>query len=255
MVLRYLYLLRGSWPRIFDQVYWPTVQMIIWGFVTQFFATHSSWVAEAIGVLLSAVLLWDVLFRAQLGVSVIFMEEMFARNLGYLFASPLRPGEMMCSLVLISLIRTSIGVGAAALLAIPLYHYSIFEMGLPLLAFFSILLVFGWAVGFAICAMLLRFGLGVESLAWASIFALAPVSGIYYPIATLPDWLQAVAWMIPSSHVFEGMRTVLFEQRFDFDQFLKAVVLTFVYLGLGGALFLTAVRAARERGLLLQSNE
>ncbi len=255
MVLRYLYLLRGSWPRIVEQAYWPTVQMVIWGLVTRFFVTNSSWVAEAAGVLIAAVLLWDVLFRAQLGVSVVFMEEMFARHLGHLFASPLRPYEMALSLVLISLVRTLIGVGTAALLAIPLYHYSIFEMGLPLLAFFTNLLVFGWAIGFGICALLLRYGLGVESLAWASIFALAPLSGIYYPIATLPDWLQPLAWLLPTSHVFEGMRAVLFERHFDTVMFLSAVGLNGVYLILGVSVFLRVFERARERGLLLQSGE
>ncbi len=255
MVLRYLYLLRGSWPRILEQAYWPTMQMIIWGFVTQFFLTNSSWVARAAGVLIAAVLLWDVLFRAQLGVSVVFMEEMFARNLAQLFASPLRPYELALSLIGISVVRTLIGVGSAALLAIPLYHYSIFTMGLPLLAFFGNLLVFGWAVGLLICALLLRYGLGVESLAWASIFALAPVSGIYYPIATLPEWLQPIAWALPSSHVFEGMRAVLFEQHFDLHHFLRASELNVIYLAVGIAVFLKAFEVARARGLLLQMGE
>lgn len=206
MVLRYLYLLRGSWPRLVDQAYWPTMQVIIWGFVSKFFATNSSWLAQAAGVLLAAVLLWDVLFRAQIGMSVTFMEEMFARNLGNLFVSPLRPYELVLALIGISFLRTCLGVGVAALVAIPLYHYSIFSMGLPLLAFFANLLVFGWSLGLVICALLLRFGLGVESLAWASIFALAPISCIYYPVAVLPGRLQPVAWMVPTSHVFEGMR-------------------------------------------------
>lgn len=255
MVLRYLYLLRGSWPRILDYAYWPTVQMIMWGFVTEFFATNSSWVAQATGVLLAAVLLWDVLFRAQLGVSVVFMEELFSRNLGHLFASPLRPYEFACALVFISLIRTVIGVGTAALLAIPLYRYSIFEMGLPLVAFFTNLVVFGWAIGFMICGLLLRFGLGVENLAWASIFAIAPISGIYYPIAVLPGWLQPIAWALPTSHIFEGMRTVLFEHRFDLALCLHAIELNLFYLGLGIAVFLWVFRIARERGLLLQTGE
>ena len=93
MVLRYWYLLRGSWPRILELAYWPTVQMIMWGFISQFMATNSTWVAQAAGVLIAAVLLWDVLFRGQLGVSVSFLEEMWSRNLGHLFVSPLRPGE------------------------------------------------------------------------------------------------------------------------------------------------------------------
>jgi ABC-2 type transport system permease protein len=131
MILRYLYLLRGSWPRILELAYWPTVQMILWGFITQFFMGHSEWVAQAAGVLIAAVLLWDVLFRAQLGVTLPFYEEMYSRNLGHLFVSPLRPWELVIALLGISLVRTLIGVATAALLAIPLYHYSIFEMGFP----------------------------------------------------------------------------------------------------------------------------
>ncbi len=255
IVLRYLYLLRGSWPRILEQAYWPTVQMIIWGFITLFFVTNSSWVAQAIGVLLSAVLLWDVLFRAQLGVSVVFMEEMYARNLGHLFASPLRPHEFIASLLIISLLRTLIGVGTAVLLAIPLYKISLFAMGLPLLYFFTNLLIFGWSIGLMMCALLLRYGLGVEGLAWASIFALAPVSGIYYPISTLPGWLQTVAWWFPSSYVFEGMRAVLFQQVFDHSMFVKAAALNGVYLILGTLCFFWVFRISRQRGLLLQMGE
>jgi len=255
IVLRYLYLLRGSWPRIIDQAYWPTVQMIMWGLVTKFFATHSSWVAQGAGVLIAAVLLWDVLFRAQLGVSVVFMEELYARNLGHLFSSPIRPYEFVSALLCISLLRSIIGVGTAALLAIPLYRYSIFDMGLSLVAFFSVLMVFGWAIGLIICAALLRYGLGVESLAWASIFAIAPVSGIYYPVATLPEVVQPLAWAIPSSHVFEGMRAVLIEHRFDWGLFSTSVVLAVLYVALGCWVFMRTFHSAREKGLLLQVGE
>ena len=117
MVLRYVYLLRGSWPRVLELAYWPTVQMILWGFITLFFVQHSSWLAQASGVLLSAVLLWDVLFRGQLGVSLSFIEEMYSRNLGQLFVSPLRPYELVAAMLVIRPIfspETSKMVGAAA---------------------------------------------------------------------------------------------------------------------------------------------
>lgn len=255
MVLRYIYLLRGSWPRILEMFYWPAVQIILWGFISQFFVQHSSWVAQASGVLLAAVLLWDVMFRGQLGVSLAFFEEMYSRNLGHLFVSPLRPYELVLALLAISFIRTTIGVGGAALLAIPLYHYSIFEMGLPLLAFFTNLLVMGWAIGLLVAGLVLRYGLGAESLAWVAIFALAPVSGIYYPISVLPGWLQAVAWLLPSAHVFEGMRAVLFEHAFRFDLLTNAIVLNLVYIVGGAAVFLGSFHAARVRGLLLRVGE
>src|ERR1700745_3354803 len=134
------------------------MQMIIWGFITLFLYTNSTWVARAFGVLLSAVMLWDVLFRGQLGFTLSFLEEMWSRNLANLFVSPLRPIEHVLSLIAMSLIRTLIGVLPAALLAIPLYHYSIFSLGLPLVAFFAVLVILGWALGLAICGLILRQG-------------------------------------------------------------------------------------------------
>jgi ABC-2 type transport system permease protein len=255
MVLRHAYLIRDSWPRILELAYWPTVQMILWGFIQQFLTTNSWWVAQASGLLIAAVLLWDVLFRGQLGVSLAFFEEMYSRNLGYLFVSPLRPHELICSLLVISLLRTLVGVGTAALLAIPFYHYSIFTMGLPLLAFFTNLIVMGWAVGLVVSALVLRYGLGAENLAWAVVFAAAPVSGVYYPISVLPEWLQPIAYALPSSHVFEGMRNVLVGQVFRADLLLHAVLLNGLYLIIGTVVFLYTFHVARRRGLLLQIGE
>jgi len=255
MVLRYIYLLRRSWPRVLELAYWPTMQMILWGFITQFMLSTSTWLAQASGVLLAGVLLWDVMFRGQLGVSTVFFEEMYSRNLGHLFVSPLRPYELVSALLVISLIRTLIGVGGAALLAIPLYHYSIFSMGLPLLAFFVNLLVMGWSIGLLVSALVLRFGLGAENLAWVAIFAVAPVSGIYYPISVLPDWLRVVADLLPASYVFEGMRAVMFEHIFRTDLFVRAVGLNVLYLGFGITVFLGVFRAARRRGLLINVGE
>jgi ABC-2 type transport system permease protein len=255
MVLRYTYLVRRSWPRILELVYWPTVQLILWGFITQFFLTNSTWLAQASGVLLAAVMLWDVMFRGHLGVSLAFFEEMYSRNLGHLFASPLRAGELVASLLVISTIRTLIGVGGAALLAIPLFGFSIFGLGVPLVAFFANLLVMGWSIGLVVSALVLRYGLGAESLAWVAIFAIAPVSGIYYPISVLPDWLQSVAWLLPSSHVFEGMRAVMFEQIVRLDLLGQAVLLNGVFLLVGSVVFLRAFHSARERGLLMRVGE
>jgi ABC-2 type transport system permease protein len=255
MVMRHVYVLRTSWPRLFELAYWPTLQMILWGFISQFLITNSSWVAQAFGVLIAAVILWDVLFRGQLGVSVSFLEEIWSRNLASLFVSPLRPYEMVISLMLMSLIRTLIGVVPAMFLAILLYHYSIFDLGPPLLAFFTNLLVMGWATGLMISALIMRFGLGAESLAWIAIFALAPVSGIYYPVSVLPAWLQPVSWALPSSYVFEGMRTVMFDGVFRWDLFLASSGINLLYIVAGAATFLVTFQYARREGLLLRLGE
>ena len=255
IILRHLYVLRRSWPRILDLAYWPTVQMVLWGFITVFFREHSTWVAEAAAVLISAVLLWDVLFRANLGLSLSFLEEMWARNLAQLFISPLRPAELVAAVSLMSLIRTLIGVTPAAFLALPLFDVSVFALGLPLITFFANLLVLGWSVGLVVSAGVLRLGLGAENLAWVSIFAIAPLSGIYYPIETLPVWLQPVAWALPSAYVFEGMRAVLFDGDFRLDLLAGAIGLNIVYFAAAMWFFLYMVHVARRRGLLMQQGE
>jgi ABC-2 type transport system permease protein len=255
MLLRYLYILKSSWPRTIELLYWPTLQMLIWGFMSQFLRTNSSYVAQAFGVLLGAVMLWDLLFRSQLGLSISFLEEMWSRNLGQLFVTPLRPYEWVISLLAMSVIRVTIGIVPAALLAIPLYGYSIFDMGLPLVAFVAVLMAMGWALGLAICGGMLRYGMGAEGLAWTVIFALAPFSCVYYPVTTLPVWLRPFAWALPSTHVFEGMRTLLFEHRFRADYLLSAAGLDLIYLTAGAAIFFIAFRDARRRGALLQMGE
>ena len=255
MLGRYYYLFRGSVPRMIELAYWPIVQVVLWGFITRFFLEHSSWLVNAAGALLAGVLLWDVLFRGQLGLSISFLEEMWARNLGQLFASPLRPGELMAAMMLGSLLRTSLGLMPATLVAWLLHEYSIYSLGLPLIAFFANLMVFGWAIGLAVCALLIRYGLAAESFAWASIFILAPLSAVYYPVDVLPEAAQAVAALLPSAHVFEGMRAVMIQGVFRTDLFLWAAGLNVAYIAGGAALFLYAFETARRRGLILQSGE
>lgn len=255
IILRHLYVMRTSWPRMLEMAYWPTIQMLVWGFASQFFREHSTWVAQAGGVLIGAVLLWEVMFRANLGFSLSFLEEMWARNLGQLYLTPLRPHEHVFALAIMSLIRTTLGLLPPSLIAIWLYAFNIYDLGLPLLAFFANLMVAGWCVGLFTAALVLRFGLGAESLAWVLIFGLAPISGIYYPIGILPEWVQAIAYSMPPAYVFEGMRAVMFEHTFRWDLFSRAAVLNAAYFSAVTAFFLYMVRVARRKGLFLNMGE
>lgn len=252
---RHAYLLLKSWPRIVSMAYYPTVTMIVWAFVTVYLAPTNEFLRDAPGLFIGAVLLWDVLFRGQLGVSLTFTEEMYSRNLGNLFVTPLTLPEFIGAQLLMSLLRTLIGVGGACLAAWLMFRYGIFSMGLPLVAFFANLIVFGWAIGLAVSGMILRWGLGAEELAWAAVFLIVPFSGVYYPIAVLPDFLKPLAWALPASHVFEGMRAVLLDATFPAGRFWTALALNAFYLAVGTTLFAAAVRSARRRGSLLSMGE
>jgi ABC-2 type transport system permease protein len=255
MVLRYWYLLRSSWPRLLDLVYWPAVQMLMWGFLQLYIDQNASFFAKAGGIFIGAVLLWDILFRGQLGFSISFLEEMWARNLGNLMMSPLRPGEFVIALMIMSLIRLAIGMVPVTFLAIAFFDFNLYSLGFALAAFFANLILTSWAVGILVSGLVLRNGLGAETLAWTIMFLLLPLTCVYYPVAVLPSWLQAVAWALPPTYVFEGMRALLIEQVFRADLMLAAFALNLLYFCAATLAFLKLLDSARRQGSLLQTGE
>ena len=162
MVLRYLYLLRSSWTRLAELIYWPAVQLFVWGFLQLYITQNSGFFARAGGMFISAVLMWDILFRGQLGFSVSFLEEMWSRNLSNLMISPLRPIEFVCALMIMSVIRLAIGMVPVTFLAIAFFDFNIYSLGFALAAFFMNLILTSWAVGVVVSGVILRNGMGAE---------------------------------------------------------------------------------------------
>jgi ABC-2 type transport system permease protein len=255
VMLRHWYLIAGSWPRFLDLCYWPIVQMILWGFIQTFMIQQSSFFAQAAGILLAGVMLWDVLFRGQIGLAISFFEEVYSRNLGHLLATPLTIGEYMAALMSVSLMRTAVGLFPATVFAIWFFGFSLYSLGIALVVFFFSLIAFGWAIGLFVAGLVMRYGLGAESFAWGFIFALAPLSGVYYPLSILPSWVQVLSAGLPSAYVFEGMRAVLIDHAVRFDLMLMGAALNVIWLVVGVAGFLIFHRQARERGMLLQVGE
>ena len=255
MVLRYWYLLRYSWPRIVDLIYWPTVQMLMWGFLQVYLATQSGTLAQVGGAFIGAVLLWDVLFRGQIGFSISFLEEMWSRNLGNLMMTPLRPAELVVSLMVMSVIRVGIGMVPVTIMALYFFGFNFWALGLAGVAFFLNLILTSWAIGLVASGMVLKKGLGAEGLAWSMTFLLLPLCCVYYPVATLPEWLQWVALALPPTHVFEGLRALLLDGVFDRAAMLTALALNAFYLAAASSAFGLLLRSSRRTGALMQTGE
>jgi len=261
MVTRYSYLLRSSWPRLLDLLYWPTVQLVTWGFIQRFVGSaaaaggNTGRLAVGAGTLIGAVMLWDVLFRGQLGFSLSFLEEMHSRNVGNLFMSPLRPLEFVASLIVMSLIRLAIGVVPVTGLAVWFFGFNLWTLGLALGAFFTNLVLTSWSIGLLVSGFLLRYGLGAEELAWSFMFLLLPLCCVYYPVGVLPAWLQAVSWALPPTYVFEGLRAALNDHVFRADLMWHALLINAVLFAASTAAFLWFVRQSRVAGTLLQMGE
>jgi ABC-2 type transport system permease protein len=255
MILRYWYLLISSWPRLLELVYWPALQIVTWGFLQTYIAQNAGFFARAGGTFIGAIILWDILFRGQLGFSISFLEEMWARNLGNLMMSPLKPIEFLISLMIMSLIRLAIGVIPMTLLAMFFFDFNLYGFGLPLIAFFCNLIFTSWSIGIFVSGLVLRNGLGAESIVWTMMFGILPLACVYYPVTVLPHWLQYVAWALPPTYVFEGMRGLLIDHVFRADLMVHALLINAVLLIVSFAIFLGLLNSARRAGSLIQSGE
>ncbi len=255
MVRRYWYLLRSSWPRVLDLIYWPTVQMCMWGLLQVYIGQYGGFVARAGQTFIGAVMLWDVLFRGQLGFSISFLEEMYSRNLSNLLISPLRPVEFLASLMIMSIVRLAIGMVPVSLLAIAFFGFNLWGLGLALAAFFANLMLTAWAVGIFVAGLLLRNGLGAENLAWSIMFLFLPLTCVYYPVSILPEWLQYVAWTLPPTYVFEGMRALLIDQIFRADLMMQALAINIAVNVLAVFSFFGFLASSRRVGSLLAGGE
>jgi ABC-2 type transport system permease protein len=154
-----------------------------------------------------------------------------------------------------SLIRLAIGVIPMTLLAVFFFNFNLYSIGLPLIAFFCNLIFTSWSVGIFVSGLVLRNGLGAESIVWTLMFGLMPLACVYYPVTVLPHWLQYVAWALPPTYVFEGMRALLIDHVFRSDLMLSALAINAVLLIASFAIFLALLRSARRHGSLIQGGE
>jgi len=255
LFLRHFYLIRGSFPRLLDLIYWPTIQIILWGFISKFFTMHSEFYNHTAGIILSAAILYDFLFRSSISFNMLFLEEIWSRNFTNLFISPLRVSEIISALTATALIRTLIGMVPAILLASPFFGVSLLDLGPALILLLLSLYTFGMTLGLLVVSGLLRYGPAFENVAWSSLFLLAPLGCIYYPLSILPDWLQIIAKGLPLVYIFEEVRSILLNNVVNYSNIMSALFLNSIYFLFSVFIFYSAFKEARKKGTLVNVGE
>ena len=253
--LRHIYLIKGSLPRILDLIYWPTIQIVLWGFISKFFTLHTDLYNHTVGIILSSAILYDFLFRSSISFNMLFLEEIWSRNFTNLFVAPLKVSEIITALTATALLRTLIGIIPAILLATPFFGVSIFTLGPSLILLFLSLYLFGITLGLLVTSGLLRYGPAFENIAWSSLFLLAPLGCVYYPMSILPDWLQVVAEFLPLVYIFEEVRSILLDNVVNYSNIITALKLNLIYFASAVSIFYLAFYGARKKGTLINVGE
>ena len=256
LVLRYLFLYIRTPMRLIELIFWPMVDLVVWGSLTIYLQRQSETLdpefAKKILFLIGGVILWDVLFRAQQGVAISFLEDVWTRNLLNVFVAPVRTSEYVAATFVIGFLRICVTVLVLSVLAALAYSFNVFTMKWSLLPFFVNLLVFGWSLGMISTALILRWGQAAESLAWAIPFFIQPVVAVFYPVSSLPGWLQPITQIFPATHVFEGMRDVLNPEigHASWSSIGMAAGLNVIFMALAAFVFAWILKSTRQKGLL-----
>ncbi len=245
--LRNLYSLRRNLDRMTDMFYWPVLDLVLWGVASSYLTKNSD--SNLIVVIILGLVFWSVFWRGQYEVPLSLLEDIWSQNLINMFSSPLKFNEWIVAALLISFLKAIIQFVFASLIAYLLYAVWFYDLGFYILPYFLLLIMSGWWLSFFVAGIILNFGKKLQNLAWSVGWAFAPLSCIYYPITSLPNWLQPIAKLVPMTYVFEGMRKVVLEGKFEFNFVIYAFSLNLLYLILGALYLKRAFRKVQERGM------
>ena len=255
--VRQLFLYKGNPTRLVSIFLWLVIDIVQWGFITKYLSTFGQATFGFITVILGAIILWEFMARVQQGIMMAFLEDIWTQNFINFFASPLRVREYLTGLIITSLVSSIAGFLLMVAIAGPLFGYNVLSVGLMLLPFMLVLLLFGVAMGVFVSGVVFRLGPSAEWLGWPIPLVLSLFAGVYYPISTLPPALRVIAKAIPPSYVFESLRTILATGAFPstlVSYLLIGAILSVVYLVMASRFFVAIYDKNLKTGSIARFN-
>ncbi len=246
--LRYFYTITGL-HQIAELFFWPLIDILLWGLTTAWLAQQGEMPGKLPLIILTGLVFWQILLRGSYEIAVNLLQEFWNRNLVNLFSTPLHILEWTIGVILLCICKMAISLSFGALLIYLLYTLNVFTLGWAFLPYACSLLISGWILGFLASSLIIRYGQKLEMLAWMTAALFAPFSAIFYPVDSLPHWAQCIAFYLPMTYIFEGMRLILNEGIFSWGYFCMSLGLNCVYLVGAITLFTFSFEFSRARGL------
>ncbi len=249
MIYRYAINLRHNFDRLADMFYWPAMDLFIWGLTGIYFAKLNPQIPHGEQIIITGVIFWIVIWRAQYEITTNLLSEMWDINLVNIFISPLTIVEWIIAVMIYGFSKMIVSLSFSALLAFILFDYSVLSFGIYLIPIVLSLLLTGWAGGFLVASFIIRYGTKIQTIAWMGVAIIAPFTALYYPLSTLPDWAQKIAIIVPSSYILENTRQILSTGTATYEKFIISFALNIFYLILSIWFFIFMFKKSKKRGL------
>lgn len=246
--LRYFYICKG-FDSVSDLFYWPAIDIFLWGLTSTWFQSQDPNVPQIALSIVTGLIFWHIVWRGNYEVGINILQEFWNRNLLNLFSSPLKLGEWMGGVMLLSFFKILVSLAFGSFLVFLLYSLNVFIIGWPFLLYFTSLMMSGWFIGFIAGGIAIYTGQRLQMLAWMLAYIFAPFSAVFYPVSALPHWAQMIAKVIPTSYIFEGMRAVLYQHIVGAEYLEMSFILNAVYLVLSITFFSMMFEKSRKKGL------
>jgi ABC-2 type transport system permease protein len=246
--LRYFYFF-AKLDHLCDLFYWPALDIILWGVTSIWIQAHETEVPSIAIAILTGLVFWQIIWRGNYEITVNMLQEFWSRNLVNLFSTPLKLSEWMIALMFVGSIKICISLAFGAFIVWLLYALNVFSLGWAFLPFCVSLTLSGWFMGFLSAAVMVYYGQRVQMLAWMTAYLFAPFSAVYYPVSALPFWAQKIAYCLPTTYIFEGMRRILYEHTFSLRMLIISFILNIFYLILSLLFFRFMFHKSRDKGL------
>jgi ABC-2 type transport system permease protein len=246
---RYLYVVRKGPQQLTDLLYWPFIDIVLWGLTSVWIQKTQPNVSNLPLILMTCLIFWQIAWRAANDVSISMVQEFWHRNLLNLFSTPLKFIEWICGVILLCLTKLMVTISFGSLVIYVLYSLNVFSIGWEFIPFAASVLIFGWAIGFMGSSFVIYWGGQAEAVAWMIPFVFAPFSAVFYPVHVLPTWAQTIAWCLPTTYIFEGMRSILTTGHFPTGYFAASIGLDILYFALALGIFYRSFEKSRAKGL------
>lgn len=253
IVLKNQYTFSRDMFRLFDIFWWPAFQLFIWGLFSLYLQNVSGSRVNFISVLLGGVILWTFFDRASKDISLALIDELWNKNFVNLFSSPLSLSEYLAGVIIVAIGKLIISAAFMILLATIFYSFRITSVGWYFVPAAVGLTLMGWSMSLIVQACIMRWGHTVEVFIWAVATLVQPFSCVFYPLSALPGWAQDIAYFLPTTYLFENMRSAMAQGVIYPDQLVLSFGLNILYFGLSLLFFYRTFDYAKMQGLLIKN--